>query len=285
MQPVSAQSRKISTHDGAQLIDRPALLIYRHSLTAAAPWDSSTQSDTMVDTCTHTLYSFVRRDDAFSEFLKIVQSPFQQNFSTNTFLASLGISVGSSALIILLWCFVRPYHSVVYAPKVRVADEKHALPPIGKHLFSWIKPLMKCHEPDLVDRIGLDAVIFLRFMRFARLLFFVLGVLGCFVVIPVNVTCNLKAAVPPTGIWKEQWYALMSPYWMSGSCMWAHIIVAWVFDFIILYFLWVNYRAVLKLRWDYFESPEYVNSLNSRSLMVGLCIRPLSCTKKIAHTD
>jgi hypothetical protein len=108
-------------------------------------------------------WSLIRRDDELSKFLSLVQSPFKQAFTTDAFLASLGSSIGISALILLGWCFVRPYNSVVYAPKLRVADDKRALPVVGKGYLAWIAPLIKCHEKDLVDKIGMDATIFLRF--------------------------------------------------------------------------------------------------------------------------
>ena len=42
-------------------------------------------------------------------------------------------------------------------------------------------------EQDLVEKIGLDAVIFLRFLRMIRNMFVVLTILGCVILIPVTV--------------------------------------------------------------------------------------------------
>jgi hypothetical protein len=50
--------------------------------------------------------------------------------------------------------------------------------------------------------------------------------------------------------------------------MWAHVIVAWVFNFIIMYFLYTNYAAITTMRKNFFETPEYQASLHSRTLMV-----------------
>ncbi|KAF8535565.1 hypothetical protein BDD12DRAFT_892516 [Trichophaea hybrida] len=208
--------------------------------------------------------------DALTKFLSLVQSPFKQSFTTDAFLASLGTSLGISLLVFIAWCVLRPYHSLVYAPKLRHADEKRAPPTIGKGYFSWVQPLLKCHEKDLVDKIGMDATIFLRFMRLCRTLFFYLGILGCLVMIPVNVSCNLKNEAYQNTAWRPstKWYILMSPTYTWGQCMWAHVIIAWIFDFIIMYFLWRNYRMVVNLKRDYFENPEYSDSLYARTLMI-----------------
>ncbi|KAL7269498.1 hypothetical protein RUND412_007840 [Rhizina undulata] len=210
----------------------------------------------------------LRRDTSaqLKAFLDLVQSPYRQDFSTDAFLASVGTSFGISAAILLAWCFVRPHNTVVYAPKVRTTDEKRQPPKIGSGLFSWLPPLIKCHEADLVGKIGLDACIFLRFLRMCRNIFLVLGVLGIVVMVPVNVRCNMK------NIWDQasrKWFVLMGPSYAWGDCMWAHAVVAWVFDFIIMFFLWKNYKEIVVLREQYFESPEYQNSLHARTLMIS----------------
>lgn len=226
----------------------------------------------LADSCqsSSTALSLVRRETNFDNLINLLQSSFKQTFTTNAFLASLGTSFGISALMMATWILVRPYHSNVYAPKLRHADKDRAPPAIDKGFFSWLNPLIKCHEMDLVDKIGMDATIFLRFMRMCRSLFCVLAILGCAVMIPVNVTCSQKNGRTAGAGWgfDKYWYTLMSPSYTFGSCMWAHVIVAWVFDMIIMYFLWSNYREVVKLRRHYFESQEYVDSLHSRTLMV-----------------
>ena len=41
-------------------------------------------------------------------------------------------------------------------------------------------------EEELVEKIGLDAVVFLRFLRMLKDMFVVLTVVGCGILIPVN---------------------------------------------------------------------------------------------------
>ena len=41
-------------------------------------------------------------------------------------------------------------------------------------------------EEELVEKIGLDAVVFLRFLRMIRDMFIVLTIFGCGILIPVN---------------------------------------------------------------------------------------------------
>src|SRR4051794_32381208 len=70
--------------------------------------------------------------------------------------AGLATSVGFTVLLAISFSLLRPYSSLVYAPKLKVADEKHAPPPMGKGIFAWVHPLLKTKEQDLLPLIGLD---------------------------------------------------------------------------------------------------------------------------------
>lgn len=92
-----------------------------------------------------------------------------------------------AGLLFLVFCFLRPRNSRVYAPRAKHADEKHRPIPLGKKPFSWLSAVKDVKEQDLVDKIGLDAVVFLRFMRMLRNIFCVVTAIGCGILIPINV--------------------------------------------------------------------------------------------------
>jgi len=153
---------------------------------------------------------------------------------------------------------------------------------VEKGIFGWIPPVMKTKEQDFVDKVGLDAAVFMRFARMCRNIFAILTVIGCGILIPVYlVSGNEYTYTPPSGNSKRQssgdtttgkgtsWFYRLTPRNMYGSqSFWALVICAWLFDIVICYFLWRNYRAVASLRRAYFESPEYQRSLHSRTLLL-----------------
>jgi len=117
-----------------------------------------------------------------------------------------------------------------------------------------------------VDKIGLDAVIFLRFMRMLRNIFCVVTVFGCGILIPINVVGGSN--------FYQQWNDVptllkFTPQYIWGTKFWAFVIVAYLIQLTVCFFLWFNYRAVFKLRRAYFDSQEYKASLHSRSLLVS----------------
>ncbi|EXJ87769.1 hypothetical protein A1O1_04696 [Capronia coronata CBS 617.96] len=197
------------------------------------------------------------------QVLQLLSNPFQASLQTNAFWVSLGTSLGISVALALLFCFMRPRNTIVYAPKLKNADTDHALPPLQKGLFSWIKPVHTANEPYLVEKIGMDAVIFLRFTRMLRNIFTVVGFLGLVIMIPVNVGLGNKAVSRGSST-----FSVMTPLYIFGSGLWAQVVMAWLTDLVIIYFLWHNYRRVHKLRRAHLESPEYQRSLHARTLLI-----------------
>lgn len=167
-------------------------------------------------------------------------------------------------LITIIFSFLRPHNSVVYAPKLKYADEKHAPPQIGKGLFAWFAPVMRMKESQLVDKIGMDGTVFLRFTKMCRNMFLVLSVVSIAVLIPANTIGSNKTNVKGA----DSIFVAMTPQFMKQNALWAHVIGAYLIDAIIAFFLWRNYLVITRLRRQYFESPDYLMSLHSRTLII-----------------
>jgi len=210
----------------------------------------------------------VRRQQGQSStdrFLDLIADPFQAEVQQNSIYAAIAYSFVLAGLLFLVFCFLRPRNSRVYAPRAKHADAKHKPMPLGKKPFSWLSAVKDVKEQDLVDKIGLDAVVFLRFMRMSRNIFCVVTVIGCGILIPINVVGGSP--------FYKQWKSIptlmkFTPQYIFGPKFWAFVIVAYLFQGTVCGFLWWNYRAVFNLRRTYFESQEYQASLHSRSLLL-----------------
>lgn len=119
----------------------------------------------------------------------------------------------------------------------------------------------------MVEKVGLDATLFLRFTRMCRNIFLVLTIIGCGIFIPVNI---LGGRASQAQNWNAaSTFSKLTPTFMYGSsAFWAYVVTAYIFDVVICYFLWQNYRVVTKLRRAYFDSPEYQASLHARTLVL-----------------
>ncbi|KZL66720.1 DUF221 domain protein [Colletotrichum tofieldiae] len=200
-------------------------------------------------------------EDAGKKLLDLIKNPYSQQLQKNSIWAALGTSLGVTVGIALTFSFLRPYNQSVYAPKLKHADERHAPPPIGKKMWSWIPPLWNTTEAELVHHAGMDATIFLRFVRMCLYMFCTISVFCLAILIPTYLS---NQAQDIDGSWLD----MITPIAVWGDAYWAQVAVAYMITFTVMGFLWWNYRKVLLLRRKYFESEEYQNSLHARTLMM-----------------
>ncbi|KAJ5047292.1 uncharacterized protein L3040_003124 [Drepanopeziza brunnea f. sp. 'multigermtubi'] len=210
------------------------------------------------------LDSVIRRQEESGgqKLLDLLKNPFSAQLAQNSVYASLGTSIGFTLLLAIGFSALRPFNSIVYAPKLKIADDKHAPPPLGKGMFSWVAPILKTSEQDLVVLIGLDAVVFMRTLKMCRNIFLVMTVVGCGILIPVNLAKGQQFSSSTA-------LARVTPVNTFGTANWGMTICAWIFNAILAFFLWLNYRAILRLRRQYYDSPEYRASLHARTLMIN----------------
>ncbi|KAG5990554.1 hypothetical protein E4U43_004257 [Claviceps pusilla] len=206
--------------------------------------------------------------DVGHEMLELLQNPFMTGkLAVTSVYSAAATSVGVTVFIALCFSFLRPYNQAIYAPKAKHADEKHAPPPIGKAPWAWITPLLQTKEVSLMHQIGMDATIFLRFTRMLRNMFLILALIGIGVLLPINITSYQEfedQGKPGT----TQWMLRITPRNSFGNPIWAVVFVGYAFNFVVMGFLWWNYRRVVALRRIYFDSEEYQASLHARTLML-----------------
>lgn len=203
--------------------------------------------------------------DAGQELLDLLKNPFSGTLAATSIWAALATSVGFTVLATIFFSFLRPYHQALYAPKMKHADDKHAPPPIGKKPWSWFTTLWQATEEQMIQQIGMDATIFIRFVRMCRNIFLTLSVLGVAILAPVHYQGFNNIGTYGD---KEYWLVKLTPQNSSGPAQWAQVVVAYIFNIVVAGFLWWNYRKVTVLRRTYFDSEDYQNSLHARSLML-----------------
>ena len=129
----------------------------------------------------------------------------------------------------------------------------------------------------LLDKLGLDAVAFLRFLRMMRWIFLTVSVLCCAILIPINVTFNLKF-IPEAN---RDVLGVLTVQNLGGEWLLAHVVMSYVINAIVLGFIYYNWKAMAALRWTWFRSDEYQKSFYARTLMVLGVVSPDS--KQFLH--
>ncbi|EPQ31421.1 uncharacterized protein PFL1_00756 [Pseudozyma flocculosa PF-1] len=181
----------------------------------------------------------------------------------------VGITAGTFGALgvftLFMFQILRPNNKIVYAPRFKYADEGKAPPKVDEGFFSWVKPVMRYKEHDLLPLIGLDGVTFLRFIRMMRWMLSTLAVVLSVVLMPLDVIYNINH---PT-----RWRPSNRFYWINmsnvhGSYLWGHVAMSYIGTGIALAFVWYHYREMVRLRWTYFRSEEYQTAFYARTLMI-----------------
>ncbi|TIA90237.1 hypothetical protein E3P81_02563 [Wallemia ichthyophaga] len=170
-----------------------------------------------------------------------------------------------SLIVVLLFSLLRPRNKVVYAPKAKQSlDAVKHLPKLNDSLFSWVKPMFSMKESQLVDKIGLDAVTFIRFLRLLCEVFGCIVVICCGALIPINTVYNYKYIDEADRTWLDATTIIA----VSGRVLWAHCAAAYFIVAVVLWRIWVHTREMVTLRKEWFRSEEYQTSLYARTLLI-----------------
>ncbi|KAJ7099573.1 hypothetical protein B0H15DRAFT_937019 [Mycena belliarum] len=170
-----------------------------------------------------------------------------------------------SVATVLAFNLLRPKNKIIYEPKVKyhVGDSKRP-PRISDSICGWLPPLIHTKEPELVDKIGLDAATFLRFGRLMRWLFTGVAGLSCGILIPLNIIYNLRHV--PTK--NRDILSMMTIRDVSGNVLFVHVAVTYLITFLIMFCVYVHWVQMVKLRKAWFRSPEYLGAFYARTLTI-----------------
>ena len=86
----------------------------------------------------------------------------------------------------------------------------------------------------------------------------------CGILIPVNVIYNIRNV--PTEA--RDILSMLTIRDVHDDMLIAHVVVDYLITFIVIAFVYVHWREVVRLRREWFRSPEYIQSFYARTLMV-----------------
>lgn len=187
-----------------------------------------------------------------------------RTLAVNAVEAQVALMTAVSILTVVVFNVLRPGNKIIYEPKVKYHVGNKPPPRISNSFFGWLPPLINTKEPELLDKIGLDAVAFLRFNNLMRWLFTAIAILTCAVLIPVNITYNLQH-VPKED---RDLLSFLTIRDVGGNLLYIHVAVSYAITLIIIFFVNSYWKAMLRLRHTWFRSPEYLESFYARTLTI-----------------
>ncbi|KAK7423455.1 hypothetical protein QQZ08_009024 [Neonectria magnoliae] len=195
-----------------------------------------------------------------------------------SFLTALGVAMVVFAVQILLFLFLRNKLARIFKPKTYLVPERERTEPPPRTPLGMLKTLWKFSDREIINKCGLDAYFFLRYLRTLLIIFIPI----CAIVMPILIPLNYvggrghqvdikdndsnRNSSQPTGLDTLAW-ANVSPKHTSRYD--AHLLMA------ILVVIWVcgvfffELRVYIKVRQDYLTSAEHRLRASATTVLVN----------------
>lgn len=166
--------------------------------------------------------------------------------STNLFVSSLVINFSISLLALGVFSFLRPRLKQIYSPRQLLLDVMFPLGKLPHSFFAWVIPAFMANDDDVFYYAGIDALVYMRFMRLCVKISLVIMPYGIAVLLPLNYFGG-------EGLHGLDRVAL-SNIQHKSSKVWAHVVPAWFYTFIICYLLYEEWKMYIMYRQEYLSS-------------------------------
>lgn len=154
--------------------------------------------------------------------------------ATSSVLATLSFNSFLLGIIMVSFELFR-YHLIdIYAPRIR-KDENSKIPSPSRIPLFWIFQVLKVSDETLLENIGLDGYIFLRYLKMCFNICLI-SCLGAIILIPIYATSSSDSDI--IGI-----DTLSMANIENGDIrLWAPFVFIYLFTLLFLYFLYKEYE-------------------------------------------
>ena len=189
------------------------------------------------------------------------------NQTIGAFFSSLITGVVVFSLQVALFNALKLYLPHVYRPRTFLVPEKEriSLPPAG--FWRWIIPVFKTPGSEFIQKCGLDAYFFLRYLQVLVKVFALLSIAILPILIPINVTggANKQPDSNIRGLNVLSFGNISNEHYHRT---WAHLVIAVLVILYINYTIYHELRYFIRIRQEYLTSPQHRLRASARTILV-----------------
>eukprot|EP00737_Agarophyton_chilense_P001848 gb/GEZJ01002089.1/.p1 GENE.gb/GEZJ01002089.1/~~gb/GEZJ01002089.1/.p1 ORF type:complete len:758 (-),score=128.49 gb/GEZJ01002089.1/:1967-4240(-) len=193
--------------------------------------------------------------------------------ATGGFLYGLAIAVALGIVFTLAFCILRNrvpdvyYHRRLLNTWMSYDDYNGnrvglTYPPPSDSFFGWIKPLFATPERQVARKIGLDAAMFLRFIRTCFTILVIVGTFSVVILMPVFGTGRINSTLDnpndPSRVEGLRIISLANVPPQSDR-LWVVVVTEFVVAAVVLYFMRADYKLYANYRREFRNSETPVN--------------------------
>lgn len=182
--------------------------------------------------------------------------------SANALFAAIAGSFGSFGVQLLAFMILRMRLSRIYRPRSYLVAEKERVPIPPGGLFGWLVPLFKTSNLAFIQKCGLDAYFFLRYLQMLLKIFFPIAL----VVLPILLPINAKSGEGAHGLDRLA-ISNVAPQYRENR-LWAHLLLAVGVVLWVCYVVYRELRGYIRVRQAFLTSPEHRIRASATTVLV-----------------
>ncbi|KAG0373494.1 hypothetical protein BGX24_011626 [Mortierella sp. AD032] len=167
----------------------------------------------------------------------------------------------------LAFCFLRTRWTVIFAPRTKL--RRHTPPILSSTFFGWIPELVRISEVEMLDCVGLDAAMMLRFFTMSLKLFGICLVPGLLIVWPINSYSTNDGRLPTDPDDDPSLPGSKPRPGTSLLYLFTQFTFTWIFSLLTLYSIWHTYEGYIDIRRRYLLK-RHRAIVNRTVMVVGL---------------
>lgn len=195
--------------------------------------------------------------------------------SAGAFAASLVVSIIVFAVEVLVFILVKDRLARIYQPRTFLVPQKERTSPAAPGWWKWIKPVLSTSNSEFIQKCGLDAYFFLRYLRMLLKIFVPAALVILPILLPLNsvdgrgsafAVGKYRNAANVTGLDQLSWGNVAPNH--TGR-YWAHWTLALCLVVYFSYICFDELRGYIRMRQAYLTSPQHRLRASATTVLVS----------------
>ena len=199
-----------------------------------------------------------------------------QNISVGTFFSSVGVAFVIFSVQFFAFMLLKGKLPRIYQPRTYLVPERERTRPYPTGLWRWAAPVFRTSNSDFIQKCGLDAYFFLRYLRMLLKIFVPMALVILPILLPINAVGGRgdSFAMGPyqSGEWRNI-TGLDTLAWGNvrpdrNHRYWAHLVLAVLAIAYCCYVFFDELRGYIRLRQAYLTSPQHRLRASATTVLV-----------------
>ncbi|EAU91569.2 DUF221 family protein [Coprinopsis cinerea okayama7 len=186
-----------------------------------------------------------------------------QSNSTTAFVTALAVNAGLLAAEVGVFLILKTKLWRVYSPRAYLPPPDKRADELPGGLWRWFPALLRSPTKEIIQKNGLDAYMFLRFIKLLVWIFLAFTIVTFLVIIPADAV-NIQSTL--TGVERISWSNIVDPRDQHRFA--AHVIVVYVLTAFVVYMIHREMHHFVQLRHQFLLSPSHSKLAQSRTVLI-----------------